>query len=82
MGSKDQELDYEALGVDPPSHTDHGATVDDLRSRLKPVTRTNWRLVGNQLTCDTEWGELVQSIDPGYILTGTDEAGKPVFKKL
>lgn len=77
-----QELEsFRNWGVPPPSREPHG-TEEDVRANLKPLKPHNWRLEGNWLIADTEFGELSQRIDPKYILTGTDENGLPVFKEI
>lgn len=74
--------EYEKLDIAPPTVTSHEVTPDDIRARLERLTPTNWRLEGNQLIADTELGELVQHISTDYILTGTDENGLPILKKI
>ncbi len=66
----------------PPNSFAHGVTIDDVREKLVPAECTNWKLSGNQLTCDTQHGPLSQTIDPSYILTGVDESGLPTFRKV
>jgi hypothetical protein len=75
-------LDYEKLGVEPPSSVSHGVTPDDVRAQMKRLTCTNWRLMGNELLCDTEHGTLSQIISPDYILMGTGDDGLPILKKI
>jgi hypothetical protein len=74
--------DYEKMGLKLPSSTSHNVTPEEIRARMKRLTTTRWRLAGNQLTCDTEMGELVQTIPTNYILTGEDSEGLPTFKKI
>ena len=72
---------YDDWGVPPPTSEDHG-TPDEIRANLRQATPTNWRQEGNKLICDTEFGTLVNHIPTHYILTATDKAGLPIFKKL
>jgi hypothetical protein len=70
---------YSKHNIAPPEAIAHG-TEDELEFvQLKP---NSWRLEGNKLIGDTEMGELVNLIPPNYILTGTDDEGTPIFKKL
>jgi hypothetical protein len=65
----------------PPSTTAHG-TDESIRDKMSSGNPRNWRLQGNQLIADTDFGELSQTIDPAYILVGTDSNNLPVFKKV
>lgn len=73
--------EFEKLGIEVPSTAAHG-TEEDIRANLRPVTMTNWRLEGNSLKCDTEHGELSQTIPTDYILTGIGEDGLPILTKI
>ncbi len=79
--SPEQLADFKNWGQPLPAREAHG-TEDDIRANMKPLQPFNWRLKGNQLIADTEVGELSQTIPTDYILTGTDEQGLPVFKKV
>lgn len=69
-------------GLTPPSHTSHGATPDDIRDKLRPLHVRSWRLEGNRLVAKTDMGDVVNYIDPRYIMTGVDANNLPVFKRL
>lgn len=69
------------LGAVPPTTTSH-MTEDEIKKNMKQLMPYSWVLKGNQLIGQTESGPLVQNIDPNYILTGTDNDGMPVFKKV
>lgn len=76
---------YDYHRVARPSHEEHGIrdTADSpLSKQLLPGNPRNWHLKGNSLHCDTDFGPMVQRINPGYIMTGTDPSGLPVFEKL
>lgn len=69
------------LEVEPAKFNVHG-TDDDIREHLKPLKTRNWRLEGNQLTCDTDFGPLTQSIPHGYTCKGTNDKGLPILQKI
>jgi len=71
----------EKLGIEPPKVSSHG-TEDDIQRSLKRLIPNSWHLEGNQLVGKTEVGELRQSISTEYILTGTDEKGMPILRKI
>lgn len=69
------------LEIEPAKFNVHG-TDDDIREHLKPLKTRNWRLEGNQLSCDTDMGPLTQTIPMGYICKGTDTNGQPILQKI
>jgi hypothetical protein len=72
---------YERHGKTPPSQDFHGS-IDDLKKNLKPVEVSNWRMEGNQLIGETSFGRVVNNLPTGYIMTGVDDHGKPIFEKI
>jgi hypothetical protein len=72
---------YERNGVAPPVNIPH-IKEEDIEKHMVKLMPSEWRLEGNTLIGETEYGPLVQVIPPNYILTGTDEEGLPVFKKV
>jgi hypothetical protein len=72
---------YEKKGVTPPSHQPH-LTLDDLTARLTPLKLHSWRQDGNKLIGQSEMGEVVNFLPTDVMLTGTDDKGLPVFKKV
>lgn len=72
---------FEKVGKTPPSHQPHG-TPEDIAKRVERLMPNSWTLKGNELRGMTSMGELVQRIPPDFILTGTDEEGLPIFKKV
>ena len=72
---------YEKWGKTPPTSDAHGdeETIRKNMVRLKP---RNWKLQGNQLTADTEFGPLVNYIPTDYVLEGVDEDGLPKLRKI
>lgn len=73
---------FERNGLTPPSSTPHGVSADDLSDRLTPLKAESWRLEGNRLIAKTRMGEVVNLINPNYIMTGVDENNLPILKKL
>ena len=73
---------YEKHGVTPPSHKPHGVTPDDIREKLRPLKAHSWRLEGNRLIAKTDLGDVVNLINPNYVMTGVDQANLPIFKRI
>jgi hypothetical protein len=69
-------------GLTPPNHTSHGVTPSDIRDKLRPLQPRSWRLEGNRLIASTDMGDVVNYIDPNYIMTGVDGDNLPVFRRL
>lgn len=76
----DEDL-FRKLDVALPTSEGHG-TDDEIRANMHQLLPNTWLLEGNQLKGMTEMGELVQTIPTDYILTGTDSAGLPIFKRV
>jgi hypothetical protein len=74
--------EFEKLGIEPPSIVSHGVTADEIERNMVRAEMTNWRLDGNQLLCDTQFGPMSQTINPSYILKGTDADGMPILVKV
>lgn len=72
---------FEKHGLTPPTSTPHGVTPDNIREKLTPLKAKSWRLEGNRLIAKTDMGDVVNYIDPGYIMTGVKN-DLPVFKKI
>lgn len=77
----DGSLDYEALGVEPPKHQEHG-TDADIRNNMQRATPIRWFQRGNELVAETELGELVNMIPTDMMLTGVDDKNMPILKKI
>lgn len=73
---------FEKNGLTPPSHTSHGVSGDDLSHKVQPLKMHSWRLEGNRLIAKTDMGEVVNYIDPQYIMRGVDKRGLPIFAKI
>lgn len=68
-----------------PSHEEHDirdTAEHPLSEQLKSGNARNWRMEGNLLHCDTDFGPMMQVMPTHLILTGTDEKGLPTFKTL
>jgi hypothetical protein len=72
---------YRKHGKNPPRHYEHG-TEDEIRDNMKLLKPNEWKLQGNKLIGKTDMGLLVQYIPTDYILTGADEDGLPVLKRV
>lgn len=72
---------YKKHGKEPPKHFEHG-TEEDIANNMKRLRPEAWKLEGNQLVGETEFGTLRQTVPTDMILTGTDEDGRPIFKKV
>ena len=76
------ELDYEALGVEAPSRDEHG-TEDDIASRLSEKHLHDWRQRGATLFCvGCPWEHATEPRFLNHILTGTDERGMPILRRI
>lgn len=75
---EDGSLDYEALGVTPPTSNSHG-TAEDIRANMQRATPIRWFQRGNELVAETALGELVNMIPTDVFLTGVDETGLPIL---
>ena len=73
---------FRKQGKTPPEHISHEMTPDDIKDKVQPLKPTNWRQEGNLLKADTEMGELVQVLPTDRILTGTNDQGLPILKRI
>lgn len=68
-----------------PTHEEHGlkdSWENPISEQLHKGNARNWRMEGNKLLCDTDFGPMVQNISTDYICLGTDEKGLPILKKV
>ena len=77
----DSDYYRKTLGMEAPKAFPH-LTEEDIAKNMKRLQPNSWTLEGNILRGMTDMGELVQTISPDYILTGTDEQGLPMFRKV
>lgn len=70
--------------VPPPTRDPHGedSWAHPASARLKSANPRNWRLFGNELTADTDFGKYVHFIPTDLIMTGIDDDGLPILKKI
>jgi hypothetical protein len=73
--------EFDRWGKARPTSEGHG-TPEEIRANLKRAQCSNWRLEGNVLYADTDFGPLVQTIPTNYICRGTDSEGLPILAKL
>lgn len=73
--------EFDRWGKTPPTSVRHG-TEEELEKTRVELTPKNYRLEGNKLISETEHGTLVQFIPTNRIMTGVDDRGMPVFKKI
>lgn len=72
---------FDKHGVKRPDNIPHVHEAD-IEKNMQRLMPHSWKLEGNKLIGMTDVGPLVQFIDPNYILTGTDDKGLPMFKKV
>lgn len=75
LNDKDLKF-YDKLGIDRPSQEQHGEV------QLERLSTANWRMEGNALKCDTPSGTLVQMLPTDVVMTGVDDKGLPIFKRI
>ena len=71
------DLDYEALGVDPPESIQH-FTDEEMESFRIPFKR-EWKQSGNMIYREGEEAVFGTKIPTNKMLAGTDEKGMPVL---
>lgn len=69
------------LGGTPPQSFTH-ITEEEIKENMKQLKPNSWKLEGNKLIGETEYGPLVQFIPTDRVLTGTDDNGLPIFKQI
>lgn len=77
------DTDYfnKVLDAPPPTAVPH-LTEEEIKEHMKPMLPNKWRMEGNLLIAETENGTHAQTIDPSYILVGTDDKQMPIFRKI
>lgn len=71
---------FDRHNLQRPDHAEW--SMEDLEKNMKKLKPNSWRLEGNKLIGETEFGPLVNYIPTNYILEKVDEDGMPVFKKI
>ena len=77
---------FDRMGVERPTHIPHGVTDTPdkpLGDQLVRLKCWNWRIKGNQLMCDTNYGPFVQNLrETNLICHGDGPDGLPVLTKI
>lgn len=81
LPNEKQSKEYEKWNVTPPTSQPHG-TDDERLSAMQELKPNSWRMEGNKLIGQTNWGQLVQYVPTDYLLKGTDAQGLPIFEKI
>lgn len=71
---------FDKMGQSRPFHADHHS-AEDISKVIQKAECKNWRMEGNELIADTQFGPLRQKIPTGYICVG-EEDGLPQLKKV
>lgn len=85
LPSRKELKDFERWHKTPPSLKSHGledSPEHPLSEQLLEAHPRNWKLQGNELLCDTDFGPLRQRIPTDYIMKGLDKAGLPNLVKV
>lgn len=80
----DELQDFKNWQVPLPTRDAHGtdSATEPISSHLQKVEFSNWRLKGNKLIADTQFGEYAYLISPDYMMTGTDDNNHPILTKI
>lgn len=79
--SPDDVKAFQEWGVPLPTRDPH-VKDEDITKNLQPANPRNWRLVGNELTADTDFGKFVHIIPTNYVMDGVDGQGLPILRKI
>jgi len=72
----------EEAGEDAPAVAEHG-TEEEVRHKMTRYMPNQWRLEGNLLIGTTPEGDVLsQRIPTTHILTGVDDAGSPILRRV
>lgn len=72
---------FDRIGKERPTHEPHG-TAEEIRANLKRAVASSWRMEGNHLIAETQYGPLVQTVPTDVICHGMDDQGYPILVKL
>lgn len=72
-----------ALAADPPEHKEHGedSWFHPISENMRQTRCWNWRMEGNNLHCDTEFGPMMQKMPTNVICLG-EKDGLPILKEI
>jgi len=77
-----KEIDYEKLGVVPPSSDAHG-TEEQIAEQLNVKRTHQWKQRGAVLFCTScPWEHATEPRFTDYLLQGTDDKGNPILTKI
>lgn len=79
--SPDEITQFKEWGVPLPSRDIH-VKDEDIVKNLQPANPRNWRLEGNVLKADTDFGSYAHQIPTDYIMDGVDDNNLPILRKL
>lgn len=71
------------LAEQPPSHDEHGedSWEHPISQKMVQASCWNWRMEGNILKCDTDFGPLSQHMPTNVVCLG-EKDGLPILKEL
>ncbi len=72
---------YKLIGKPGPTREQHGSEAS-VSENLVPLKLTNWRLEGNMLMADSSLGTYGHRIPSDLIMTGLNEDGLPILRKV
>ena len=84
MHNENDLKSFDKMGINRPSRDKHGedSWENPMSDKLLPGNPRNWRMQGNKLICDTDFGELVKFMPTDVILMGTDDNNRPILKNI
>lgn len=81
--SKKRLKEFEEWGKKPPTHDTHGTDSWEhpISKRMTQAKCYNWRMEGNLLKCDSDFGPFAQIMPTNVICLGTKN-GLPMLREL
>ena len=75
---------FDRYNLQRPVNLPHGEDTyeNPISAKLEKMNGSNWRMEGNKLICDTPNGPMAQFLPVDYIMTGVDDQGLPLLKKI
>ena len=74
--------DYEAMGITPPEHIEHGTAQELEVQRYQDDHFHAWIQFGGVIHCEKGIHPHGRATKEGHILIGTDEQGEPLYKNI
>lgn len=83
LPSQKQLKEFEAWGKKAPTHDAHGTDSWEhpISERMTRAKCHNWRMEGNMLKCDSDFGPFAQTMPTNVICLG-EKNGLPILKEL